>query len=72
MTRTRVQICAGMVCLQNWDDSAAVLAVGREVQYNGFRCTSVAQGITCTVVSGAGAGKGFEITPAGDVTRVGA
>jgi hypothetical protein len=41
------------------------------VQYNGFRCASTPQGITCTVASGAAAGKGFLIAPTGEISRVG-
>jgi hypothetical protein len=59
------------VCLQNWGTGSPVLAVGQQVQYNGFRCASTPQGITCTVASGAAAGKGFLIAPTGEISRVG-
>jgi hypothetical protein len=71
----RLEICHATapddVCLQNWGTGSPVLAVGQSVQYNGFRCVSSAQGVACTVGSGAGAGKGFLMTPSGEITAVG-
>ena len=37
------------------------LKVGQRVERDGFRCVSAADGITCTVLAGAGKGKGFRI-----------
>jgi len=51
-------------CYQNWDPHLPVLAVGQEVELGGFRCVSAANGITCTVISGAGAGRGFRVSAA--------
>ncbi len=70
----RVTICNGIAsgdCLQNWDDSAPFLRVGQTSELDGFRCTSATNGITCTVIAGSGAGKGFQINTAGVVTTVG-
>jgi hypothetical protein len=53
------------VCFQNWDAGAPVLAYGRSTERNGVRCTSAPEGITCTLLSGPGAGKGFRITATG-------
>jgi hypothetical protein len=49
-------------CIQNWDDSAPVLRRGQVNEVAGFRCTSAANGITCIVLSGRGAGRGFLIS----------
>jgi hypothetical protein len=57
-------------CLQNWDSGAPVLRDGQESESGGFRCSSAANGITCIVLAGHGANKGFVIT-AGGVARVG-
>jgi hypothetical protein len=51
-------------CYQNWDPQLPVLAVGQEDELGGFRCASAANGITCTVIAGAGAGKGFRVSAA--------
>jgi hypothetical protein len=48
-------------CFQNWNSSAPVLAYGHSDLYNGLLCMSAADGITCTLDSGAGEGKGFRI-----------
>ena len=58
------------VCFQNWDAGAPVLAYGRSTERNGVRCTSAPEGITCTLLSGPGAGKGFRISVAG-VEKIG-
>jgi hypothetical protein len=58
------------VCTQNWDSSAPVLRYGQQSEVDGFRCTSAKNGITCIVVAGKGAGKGFLISGA-TVRRVG-
>jgi hypothetical protein len=57
-------------CVQNDDPNAVVLRVGQRNELYGFRCTSDANGITCTVLAGAGKGKGFQINANGP-TRVG-
>ena len=51
-------------CYQNWDAQLPVLAVGQEDEMGGFRCVSEPDGITCTVIAGAGAGKGFRVSAA--------
>jgi hypothetical protein len=53
-----------MTCFQNWplpSDHLPVLEIGKTTQDSGFRCTSSAEGITCTDVAGAGKGDGFRI-----------
>jgi hypothetical protein len=55
---------------QNWDSGAPVLRDGQETESGGFRCSSAANGITCIVLAGHGANKGFVIS-AGGVERVG-
>ncbi len=68
-----VEICEGPgpgSCTQNWHDSAPVLRRGQRSELNGFRCAAAANGITCTVLAGAGKGKGFLID-ARAVTLVG-
>ena len=57
-------------CLQNWDSAAPILRVGQRSELNGFRCISETKGITCTVIAGAGKGKGFLITNS-LVTKIG-
>jgi hypothetical protein len=48
-----------------------VLNVGQTDEYNGFRCVSELQGITCTVSDGGpGTGRGFTINTSA-VTPVG-
>lgn len=49
-------------CFQNWDTKLPVLQYGQETEAEGFRCTSAPNGITCTVVAGAGKGKGFRVS----------
>jgi hypothetical protein len=66
----QVTICEAAQCLQNWDGIAPVLGVGQIDEIYGYRCTSAQQGITCTVIAGAGKGKGFLITNT-SVTKVG-
>jgi hypothetical protein len=68
-----VTVCNGTSpgdCLQNWDDHATVLRYGQGSELYGYRCVSQKNGITCTVIAGAGQGKGFLINAAG-VTKVG-
>jgi hypothetical protein len=68
-----VTVCNGTSpgdCLQNWDDHATVLRYGQRSDLYGYRCASEKNGITCTVIAGAGKGKGFLINAAG-VTKVG-
>jgi hypothetical protein len=60
----------GHACTQNWDSNAPVLRYGRQTELNGFRCSSAPSGITCIVMAGKGAGKGFVITST-SVRRVG-
>jgi hypothetical protein len=64
-----VKLCKGS-CTQNWDKRAPVLRYGQQSELYGYRCTSERKGITCTVIAGAGKGKGFLINTGG-VTRVG-
>jgi hypothetical protein len=49
-------------CFQNWNSQAPVLAYGQSDLYDGLLCTSAPDGITCTLVSGVGKGKGFRIS----------
>jgi hypothetical protein len=52
-------------CYQNWPspgDPVPVLRYGEEDSVGQFRCTSAINGITCTKVSGAGAGSGFRVS----------
>jgi hypothetical protein len=53
-----------LTCFQNWplpSDHVPVLKIGETTQDSGFRCTSSADGITCTDAAGAGKGHGFRI-----------
>jgi hypothetical protein len=56
-------------CIMHFFD-APVLAFGETNEIEGLRCTSASDGVTCTKVAGAGAGKGFRIN-AHEVVRVG-
>ena len=47
-----------------------ILGYGQETELGGIRCVSATEGIICTAVSGAGAGKGFRINRA-QVVQVG-
>jgi hypothetical protein len=49
-------------CYQNWDTSLPILRYGQETEFEGFRCTSATNGITCVTVAGARAGKGFRVS----------
>lgn len=72
----RVTLCdvpvpsLGAGCIQNWDPSAPILRVGQETEMDGVLCKSETNGITCTLTSGPGAGKGFLINSS-NVRRVG-
>jgi hypothetical protein len=70
----QVTICnataPGEICMQNWDYKAPVLRFGQRSERFGFRCASEQKGVTCTVVAGAGKGRGFLINATG-VTKVG-
>jgi hypothetical protein len=57
-------------CTQNWDTRAPLLRYGQKNERSGFRCISAMEGITCTVISGVGKGKGFLINAA-TVTPIG-
>jgi hypothetical protein len=57
-------------CLQNFNQSAAILPYGQSDLYGDIRCTSTPNGITCVKVSGAGQGKGFRIN-ANEAVEVG-
>ncbi|MGH2881752.1 MAG: hypothetical protein ACRDPA_03450 [Solirubrobacteraceae bacterium] len=48
-------------CAQNWDTSAPILKVGQETEADNVLCKSKTNGITCTLASGSGKGKGFLI-----------
>lgn len=53
-----------LTCFQNWpipSDHVPALEIGKTTQDSGFRCTSSAEGITCTDVAGAGKGNGFRV-----------
>jgi hypothetical protein len=68
-----VRLCKGPgpgTCTQNWDTGAPVLRHGQLSELYGYRCSSATKGITCTVITGAGKGKGFLINRA-TVRRVG-
>ena len=54
----------------DWNSAAPVLRYGQNDALYGFSCASKQQGITCTVIAGAGKGKGFLINTSG-VTKVG-
>jgi hypothetical protein len=47
-------------CFQNWAEPV-MLGDGKQTELDGFRCSSATNGITCTVVAGAGKGKGFRV-----------
>ena len=49
-------------CVQNWDTAAPVLRYGQRTVRNGIACTSATNGITCKVIAGPAAGKGFLIS----------
>jgi hypothetical protein len=72
----KVTICSVAVpsisrsCTQNWDSGAPVLMVGQETERDGVLCKSGTDGITCTLASGPGKGKGFLISST-TVRRVG-
>jgi hypothetical protein len=57
-------------CVLSFVTSAPVLAFGETAEIEGVRCASAPDGVTCTKVAGAGAGKGFRIN-AHEVVRVG-
>lgn len=57
-------------CFLGFVTSAPVLAFGETNEIEGLRCASASDGVTCTKVAGAGAGKGFRIN-AHEVVRVG-
>jgi hypothetical protein len=57
-------------CFQNWNKNAPILRSGQSDLYNGIRCTSALNGITCTVVAGVGKGKGFRVNK-DEAVRVG-
>jgi hypothetical protein len=57
-------------CFENWDTRAPVLKVGQETEQDGVLCKSETNGITCTLTSGRGGGKGFLINSK-NVKRVG-
>jgi len=53
-----------LTCFQNWplpSDHVPLLKIEKITQDSGFRCTSSAEGITCTDVAGAGKGHGFRV-----------
>jgi hypothetical protein len=57
-------------CIQNWDITAPVLEPGQETEADGVLCKSQSSGITCTLVTGRGKGKGFFVSGT-TATRVG-
>lgn len=48
-------------CFENWNYEAPVLRVGQQNYVDGVLCNSAANGITCSLTTGAGNGKGFFI-----------
>ena len=72
----RVTLCSvpspsiSQACTQNWDPGAPVLKVGQETAVDGVLCRSQASGITCTLLAGKSAGKGFAIS-ASNMRRIG-
>lgn len=60
----------GAACIQNWDSSAPILKVGQQTEADSVLCKSKTNGITCTLASGSGKGKGFLINST-SVRRVG-
>jgi hypothetical protein len=60
----------GEGCFQNWNEEATVLAYGQSDLYDGLLCKSATSGITCTLTSGTGEGKGFRINK-GEAVEVG-
>ena len=76
MTRAgAVKICnvsPADICAQNTPTrrGASVLRRGERNELGGIRCTGDPRGLTCTVITGAGKGKGFLINATG-VTKVG-
>jgi hypothetical protein len=48
-------------CAQQWDASAPVLHDGQSSDVGGYVCADQAGAVTCTVKSGAGAGRGFHV-----------
>lgn len=48
-------------CFQNWNKNAPILRYGQSDLYDGIRCTSEPNGVTCIVVAGVGKGKGFRV-----------
>jgi hypothetical protein len=68
-----VSICdaaPGDICTQNWNERGLILRYGQVDELGGFRCLSASQGISCTVISGEGKGRGFLINVSG-VTKAG-
>jgi hypothetical protein len=66
-------ICNGPSCVANhrlFGSGTPVLAYGHQDVQGGYRCKSEEIGMTCTVISGVGKGKGFLINRAG-VKQVG-
>jgi hypothetical protein len=58
-------VCTGNDCLQNWDSRARVLKYGEADEWGAFSCLAEQKGVTCTVIGGKAAGKGFLINAAG-------
>jgi hypothetical protein len=58
-------VCNGSNCLQNWDTSAHVLKYGQADEWGAFSCLAEQKGITCTVIGGKAARKGFLINASG-------
>jgi hypothetical protein len=62
--------CDGVGCVQNWDDKARVLKVGQAAEQRNLTCLAAQASVTCTVIGGKTAGKGFRFDAAG-ATAVG-
>jgi hypothetical protein len=62
--------CGGVNCVQEWDDKARVLKVGQAVERSNLICLAAQASVTCTVIGGKPAGKGFRFDAA-SATAVG-
>jgi hypothetical protein len=61
--------CDAIDCVQNWDHNARVMRYGQANEWNAFHCLFERTGVTCTVIGGRPAGRGFLINASG-VTAV--
>jgi hypothetical protein len=68
-TSGKLTVCDEPGCLQNWDEQARVIRNGQANEWNKFHCLVEPKGVTCTVIGGKAAGRGFLINASG-VTEV--